>query len=215
MCIGGRLLADFVAGTSARPVDLPELVARCLTTTVDGTWVVWAHKVALIDGDEFRALTGVRYPADARARCSRGTSHDAPQRDCTCGFHAVSKSLALTQFAPSHVGGPASLCVVLTGRVLAFEWTGPDVRSDEQVLFRAERQTVVHINKTPPPERRPDDPSALAVSVLPHLPFDQGPVRLTLPSTPPTRVIVDDDAGYCIGARPTARVRANRQLVHA
>jgi hypothetical protein len=34
MCSGGRLLADFEAGTWDQP-DVPEKVARCLTSTVD------------------------------------------------------------------------------------------------------------------------------------------------------------------------------------
>jgi len=40
MCRGDRLVADFVAGTSARP-GLPEELEEHLTTTVDGLWVVW------------------------------------------------------------------------------------------------------------------------------------------------------------------------------
>ena len=41
MCNEGRLIADFVAGTTARP-DLPEELEEHLTVTVDGRWVVWA-----------------------------------------------------------------------------------------------------------------------------------------------------------------------------
>ena len=41
MCRGGRLIADFVAGTGARP-GLPEELGEHLTTTVNGRWVVWA-----------------------------------------------------------------------------------------------------------------------------------------------------------------------------
>jgi len=44
MCRGDRLVADFVAGTDARP-DLPEELEEHLTATVDGLWVVWAHKL--------------------------------------------------------------------------------------------------------------------------------------------------------------------------
>ena len=57
MCRGGRLIADFVAGTGARP-DLPEDFDEHLTTTVDGRWVVWAHKLARPVGDLFVPLTG-------------------------------------------------------------------------------------------------------------------------------------------------------------
>src|SRR5215469_3008044 len=95
MCTGGRLIADFVVGTAARP-DLPELAEERLTTTVDGLWVVWAYKLARRVGDLFVPLNGgPGYPADARATCRRGnfrSSHDAPDPDCTCGFHAVSSS---------------------------------------------------------------------------------------------------------------------------
>ena len=67
MCSGDRLVADFVAGTSARP-DLPGELDEHLTTTVDGLWVVWAHKLAWQAGDQFLPLTGGSgYPADARA----------------------------------------------------------------------------------------------------------------------------------------------------
>src|SRR5438046_2445997 len=63
MCSGDRLVADFVAGTNARP-GLPEELEEHLTTTVDGLWVVWAHKLARPVGDLFVPLTGGSgYPA--------------------------------------------------------------------------------------------------------------------------------------------------------
>ena len=69
MCSGDRLVADFVAGTDARP-GLPEELQEHLTTTVNGLWVVWAHKLARHVGDLFVPLTGgPGYPADARAEC--------------------------------------------------------------------------------------------------------------------------------------------------
>ena len=69
MCSGDRLVADFMAGTDARP-GLPEELEEHLTATVDGLWVVWAHKLARQAGDLFVPLTGGSgYPADARARC--------------------------------------------------------------------------------------------------------------------------------------------------
>src|SRR5262249_59402382 len=71
MCRGGRLVADFVAGTQAQP-DLPEALDEYLTTTVDGLWVVWAHKLALPMGDLFVPLTGgFGYPAGAPAEGPR------------------------------------------------------------------------------------------------------------------------------------------------
>jgi hypothetical protein len=122
MCSGDRLVADFVAGTDTRP-DVPEVLQEHLTTTIDGTWVVWAHKLAWQQGDLFMPLTGgPGYPADARARCRRARGkHDAPDPSCTCGFHAVSN--------PALPGLPVSpeftaLTVALSGRVLAFEWAG-------------------------------------------------------------------------------------------
>ena len=45
MCSGDRLVADFIAGTDAWP-GLPEELDEHLTTTVNGQWVVWAHKLA-------------------------------------------------------------------------------------------------------------------------------------------------------------------------
>ena len=69
MCEGGRLVADFVAGTSEKP-DVPELAAS-LTATVDGAWVVWAYKLAWEAGDHFIPCTGIgTYPAEAQAECA-------------------------------------------------------------------------------------------------------------------------------------------------
>src|SRR5688572_13392614 len=45
MCEGGRLLADFTAGEETRP-EVPDEVAQAVVPTVDGRWVVWAHKIA-------------------------------------------------------------------------------------------------------------------------------------------------------------------------
>ena len=127
MCSGDRLVADFMAGADARP-DLPEELEEQLTTTVDGLWVVWAHKLARQAGDLFVPLTGgAGYPADARAECRlrgirgiRGT-HRAPDPGCTCGFHALS-----SQRLPGLPvrSGFTALTVALSGRVLAFEWAG-------------------------------------------------------------------------------------------
>src|SRR5260370_7393374 len=89
MCSGDRLVADFVAGTDAKP-GLPEELDEHLTATVDGLWVVWAHKLARPAGDLFVPLTGgSRYPADARAECPfPGTpgAPPAPHPGGTTGF---------------------------------------------------------------------------------------------------------------------------------
>ena len=86
MCGGDRLIADFVAGTGARPA-LPGKLGEHLATAVDGLWVVWARKLARQAGDLFVPLTGGSgFPADARATCrfwgARG-AHDAPDPGCT------------------------------------------------------------------------------------------------------------------------------------
>src|SRR5215472_4926541 len=86
MCEGDRLVADFVAGTDAKP-NLPEVLEEHLTPTTDGLWVVWAYKLAQQVGDLFVPLTGRSgYPADARATCkfrrARG-AHVAPDPACT------------------------------------------------------------------------------------------------------------------------------------
>jgi len=192
MCRGGRLLADFVVGSETQPQGLPAVVAECLTQTCDDRWVIWAYKVALMEGKEFRALTGASYPADARANCARGFGHSAPQPACSCGFHAVSERQALRGFGLGALDGPTSLCVALSGRVLAFDWLA------NQVLFRAERQTVARIERQSITVERPrDDPSGRAVRVAPSGPLDAGPARLALPTKAPSRVTLDDDAGYC------------------
>jgi hypothetical protein len=214
VCRGDRLVADFVAGTDARP-DLPGELEEHLTATVDGLWVVWAYKLARPAGDLFVPLTGGSgYPADARAKCRfRGarSAHRAPDPTCTCGFHALS-----SRRLP---GLPirrdfAALTVALSGRVLAFEWPG------EGVLWRAERQTVVRIER---PERQtvvrierpalsgrmggvlgqrrhPDDPDGRPAVVPATAPRDSGPVRLNLPVSCPVLLVCHDDAGWCAGS---------------
>ncbi len=201
MCRGDRLVADFVAGTDARP-GLPEELEEHLTTTVNGRWVVWAHKLARQAGDLFIPLTGGSgYPADAKARCRFGGAHDAPDPGCTCGFHALS-SRRLPGL-PAGRGSLTALTVALSGRVLAFEWAGPGV------LWRAERQTVVRIERPAPfdrtaevPGRRrhPDDPDGRSAVVPAATPRDSGPIRLNLPVSAPVLPVCHDDAGWCMGS---------------
>jgi len=220
MCRGDRLVADFVAGTGARP-GLPEELDEHLTTTVDGLWVVWAHKLARQEGDLFIPLTGgPGYPADATAECrprsprgGRG-AHDAPDPRCTCGFHALSSERL--PGLPAGRGVFAQLAVALSGRVLAFEWAG------EGVLWRAQRQTVVRVERPQAPfdrpelvlsqRRRPDDPGGRLAGVLPAAPRDSGPIRLALPVSSPVLPLCHDDAGWCVGSRAFERSPASLVL---
>ena len=214
MCSGDRLVADFVAGADAQP-DLPEELEEHLTMTVNGLWVVWAHKLAQQAGDLFIPLTGgPGYPADARATCryqgARG-AHDAPDPRCTCGFHALS-SRRLPGLPAGH--GLTPLTVALSGRVLAFEWVG------EGVLWRAERQTVVRIERPALSDRtqgvlgkrrHPDDPDGRLAPVPAVTPRDSGPMRLNLPVSSPVLPVCHDDAGWCLasgmsGHSPTSLV---------
>jgi hypothetical protein len=203
MCSGDRLVADFVAGTDARP-DLPEELEEHLTMTVNGLWVVWAHKLARPVGDLFVPLRGGSgYPADARAECRRRgvrRTHDAPDPGCTCGFHALS-----SRWLPGlPVGrGFTALTVALSGRVLAFGWAG------EGVLWRAERQTVVRIERPALPDRaegvpgkrrHPGDPDGRPAVVPAATPRDSGPMRLNLPVSCPVLPVCHDDAGWCVGS---------------
>jgi hypothetical protein len=216
MCRGGRLIADFVAGTGAQP-GLPEDLEEHLTTTVDGRWVVWAHKLARPEGDLFVPLTGGSgYPADAKAECRRRGvrgGHGAPDPGCTCGFHALS-SRRLPGLHAGH--GFTALTVALSGRVLALEWAG------EGVLWRAERQTVVRIERPAPfdraeavPSRRrqPGDPDARPVAVSPAAPRDSGPIRLSLPVAAPVLAVCHDDAGWCVGSSIVERSPASLAVV--
>jgi len=204
MCSGDRLVADFVAGTGARP-GLPEELDEHLTATVDGLWVVWAYKLARQAGDLFVPLTGGSgYPADARAECRfrgvRGArAHDAPDPGCTCGFHALSSR----RLPGLPGGGFTALTVALSGRVLALEWAG------EGVLWRAERQTVVRIDRAAPSgrtvgvlgkRRHPGDPDGRPAVVPAATPRDSGPVRLNLPVSAPVLPVCHDDAGWCAGS---------------
>ncbi|MGH9093598.1 MAG: hypothetical protein ACRDXE_00380, partial [Acidimicrobiales bacterium] len=119
---------------------MPALVDESLTTTVNGAWVVWAYKAAWPAKGGFRPLTGsTAYPVDAIAECQAPrrafgrAAHEAPEPDCAGGFHAISSGVW-----PYLTGrGMVGLAVVLSGRVLAFEW------GRGNVLFRASRQTVV------------------------------------------------------------------------
>jgi hypothetical protein len=203
MCSGDRLVADFMAGTEARP-GLPGQLEEHLTTTVNGLWVVWAHKLAQPVGDLFVPLTGgPGYPADARAQCRRRGArggHDAPDPRCTCGFHALS-----SRWLPGLPArrGFTALTVALSGRVLAFEWAG------EGVLWRAERQTVIRIERPVPfdraervlgKRRHPDDPDGRPAVVPAATPRDSGPVRLNLPVSSPVLPVCHDDAGWCVGS---------------
>src|SRR5215472_1010064 len=188
MCSGDHLVADFVAGAGTRP-GLPEELDEHLTTTANGLWVVWAHKLAQPAGDLFIPLTGgPGYPADARAECrsrdARG-AHDVPDPQCTCGFHALSSRRWPGLRARM---GLTALTVALSGRVLAFEWAGGGV------LWRAERQTVIRIERPALSDRteavlgtrrHPDDPDGRLAVVPAGAPRDSGPIRLSLPVSPP------------------------------
>ena len=194
-------------GRYRRPAALPGELGEHLTTTADGLWVVWAHKLARQAGDLFLPLTsGSGYPADARARCRSGLrgargalgAHDAPDPRCTCGFHALS-SRRLPGL-PAVRGGFTALTVALSGRVLAFEWAGGGV------LWRAERQTVVRIERPALPDRMeavpgkrrdPGDPDGRPAVVPAGTPRDSGPVRLNLPVSCPVLPVCHDDAGWC------------------
>jgi hypothetical protein len=213
MCRGGRLIADFVAGTNAKP-GVAEVLDEYLTTTTDGLWVAWGYKLARQAGDLFIPLTGhPAYPADATATCRHGrASHDAPDPKCTCGFHALSsRKSPMLHVHP----GFAVLTVALSGRVLALEWHGGGV------LWRAQRQTVVCVEgpgRLDPDElaamlgrptgvaasgtrRHPGDPDGRTAVVRPVTPRDSGPIRLSLPVSAPVVPMLHDDAGWCVGAR--------------
>jgi hypothetical protein len=215
MCSGGRLLADFMAGTDTAP-DVPEVVRACLTETTDGRWVVWAQKLARPEGDRYGPLTrGGSYPADAVAACRVDSGHDAPQPDCSCGFHALSRprpdlvsgppaEALLSILGPRLAGGGpigrsgtplpfgvTALEVVLSGRVLALKW------HSGAVLFRAARQTVVRPLHGRPTPAEPDDPGAVLARVRTPYPKGEGPRRLSLPAEAPLTADVADDAGFC------------------
>ena len=216
MCSGDRLVADFVAGTSVRP-GLPALLEDHLTTTVDGLWVIWAHKVARPAGNLFVPLRGgAGYPADARAQCRAPgvwVAHDAPDPGCTCGFHALS-SRRLPGLPDGR--GFTALTVALSGRVLAFEWAG------EGVLWRAERQTVVRVERPDRSgraeavlgqRRQPGDPDGRLAAVCPTPPRDAGPVRLNLPVSCPVLPVWHDDAGWCVESSTFEQPPASPVLV--
>jgi hypothetical protein len=178
--------------------------------------VVWAYKLARRAGDLFVPLTGGSgYPADARATCrfrrARG-AHDVPDPGCTCGFHALSGR----GFPGLLTGrGFTALTVALSGRVLAFTWAGGGV------LWRAERQTVVQIDRralparaeaAPGNRRPPGDPDGRPAAVAAVIPRDSGPVRLNLPVSAPVLPVCHDDAGWCIGSSTVEHLQASLVL---
>jgi hypothetical protein len=225
MCRGGRLVADFRAGADTQP-DVPEALDQYLTLTTDGQWVVWAYKLARPQGELFVPLTGGSgYPADARATCRPRWSrvspgvHAAPDPRCSCGFHALSdRELPGLPAA----GRLMRLTVILSGRVLAFDWQGTGI------LWRAERQTVVRAEpliyplehpawpdlayrrgpavpglrreRLPREQGRPDDPDGRLASLTGATPRDSGPVRLRLPASAPVVPVSQDDAGWCLAS---------------
>lgn len=186
---------------------MPAIVRPALTRTIDNEWVVWAHKLARPLKDGFQALRGgTVYAADSIATCLRGAGHAAPQPDCSCGFHALSKpSLGVLLGSSPALGSLAHLEVMLSGRVLALEW----LDHDHGVLFRAERQTVMRVEAvttavarplrgvTPSPLSPPADPSGRLARLTGVDPRGAGPRRLRLPGTPARVVGLYDDAGYC------------------
>jgi hypothetical protein len=189
-------------------------LADNLTTTADGDWVVWAFKLARVAGDQFIPLTGRgSYPADATATCLGGSwrRHEAPDPLCTCGFHALSEP-DRPGFSP-HQG--VALTVVLSGRVLAFEWHA------RGVLLRAARQTVVRVDPQPTSiERiladfevkrpRPDDPEGRLARMHSGYPSGAGPAHLRLPREC-AEVAIFDDAGWC---QADERELLERELVY-
>jgi hypothetical protein len=99
--------------------------------------------------------------------------------------------------------------------VLAFEWAGAGI------LWRAERQTVVRVDRTARPDpledawrmrRRPDDPDGRLAFRPAATPHDSGPVRLNLPAAAPALVACRDDAGWCAASRPSIRPPASLVL---
>jgi hypothetical protein len=207
VCEGGRLLVDFVAGGTDRPAVPAEVTAH-LTTTVDGSWVVWAHKLARRSSrDRFVPLASgtAPYPTDAVAACralSRRGGHKAPEPSCRCGFHALS--------SPELPGLPhgwdfVALTVVLSGRVLAFDWAGGGV------LWRAERQTVIRVESCADINhvldytmRGPGDPDGRTAAVPTRQPYGSGPFRLALPVQRPPAIACRDDAGWCAADVPAS-----------
>jgi hypothetical protein len=209
MCRGGRFLASFYAGADERP-KVPDPIGESLTFTADGLWVVWAQKLARLDGDWFKPLAGGHsYPRDATALCRYGRDHTAPGRWCNCGFHALSDPRGLAPLTPFGFGC-VRLDVALSGRILAFEWPAGGV------LWRAQRQTVLNaVTADPdidpvaggrpwavlagPP---PDDPAGALARRPRTSPRGAGPIRLRLPDDgTATLVAVADDIGLCVADR--------------
>jgi hypothetical protein len=219
------LLADFTAGGATRP-DVPGVVAGALVRTTEDRWVVWAHKIAQPVGRGFVPLNprGGWYPRVAIARCWRGGSHAAPDPLCTCGFHALTSPDGLPAGR-----GFERLEVALSGRILAVEFrTG--------VLYRAAEQAVLRIDPRRPGgplhlrpattggpadlvgrQSGPGDGDGDRIRRRSTTPRGSGPVRLALPSDPPTIVGVEDDAGLCglAGPSPVSAPDRARALVPA
>src|SRR5437763_16028084 len=101
MCTAGRLIADFTAGTCQRPA-VPDEVHPSLTTTADGQWVVWGHKIAHPSGDRFTPLTGgPSYTTGAVAVCRRVGGTGEPTPTSGCGYNTVTILLPVSIYCPS------------------------------------------------------------------------------------------------------------------
>lgn len=174
MCAFGELKHDLVVGDAAEgvPAPLDHLVVG------DGERIgLRAYKYALREGDRFVALTGARYPAVARAGCRIDPGHVAPERGCTCGFHAVADDPSSVTFGYAR-WADVRLHVVLSGRVLVFA-------ADDTLGFRAEQQTVLAADDLP----EPTDPRLRAIRArrLGQRPDDAGHAGARLRRRPPTR----------------------------
>jgi hypothetical protein len=171
----GRLLGEVLLGDVERPC-VPSCAEPSLTRMIDGCWGLWAHKVAFdLGGGSFQALTRTVYPSDAEAACSRDGAHRVPEVDCSCGFHAVGAINALWECGLMWHPDPriVVLDVLLTGRVLVL---GSDHFG---VLFRAERQTVIAVNR----------------GVDKAVRDGRAQWGVALPQGHPTVVAIDDDPG--------------------
>ena len=105
-------------GRYRRPAwTCPENSDEHLTMTVNGLWVVWAHKLARQVGNLFVPLTrGPGYPADAKAEC-RAAASEALTRPPT-GVHVrLPRPLEPEVAGAARPRGPhgADRCAVRTG----------------------------------------------------------------------------------------------------
>ena len=188
-----------------RLLGLPEELDEHLTTTVNGQWVVWAHKLARQKGDLFVPLTGgPGYPADARAERRRFRASEALTTSPIRGARAAS--------TPCRAGGSrAARRLLLHGADRGAVRTGAGLRVGRRrsavaggAADRGSHRPASPVrsdSRTPGQALAYPEDSRRSPRYRPRRRTSRfGAVRLNLPVSCPVLPVCHDDASWCAGS---------------